>query len=119
MGYYFIKSLFFILFLTLCFNLAAQEKEVLYYKNGNIKAVGSFKNSIKTGKWIYYFPNGNPSSEEYYEDGNLDGLISYFYQDGQLMAKELWEDGLQQDSSVYYHNPMERKGSLIINFTNF
>jgi antitoxin component YwqK of YwqJK toxin-antitoxin module len=73
-------------------------KEELYYENGKLDYVGTYKNGVEHGDWIYYWPNGKMKSFEHYERGLEEGIaydcdengqktIEYHYRKGVLLRK--------------------------------
>ena len=58
-----------------------------YYKNGQLKSKGNFKNNKQDGQWRSYYDNGRLKSKVYYKDGKEDGLSNFYYKNGQLKQK--------------------------------
>ena len=58
-----------------------------YYKNGQLKSEGNFKNNKQDGQWRSYYDNGRLKSKVYYKDGKEDGLSNFYYKNGQLKQK--------------------------------
>jgi len=61
------------------------EKKFNYYKNGQLKQEGTYK-------------DGNPYE---LKDGILDGPFKHYYENGQLKREETWKDGELIDSKEY------------------
>jgi antitoxin component YwqK of YwqJK toxin-antitoxin module len=97
------KYLFFLCFVTIFLDSAAQEIEIHYYPNGAIKSKGEMKNGIKSGCWLFYYPDGGLSAEEHYLKDELHGNVKYYDQSQNLIAIENWQFGYQQDSSLYFY----------------
>ena len=71
-----------------------------YYKNGQIKTEGYYKDTKRTGKWIWWNENGQKDSEIYYKDGKCDGKWTW------------WHDNCQKKLEGYYRNE-NRNGKWI------
>ena len=63
-----------------------------YYKNGQIKSEGNFKDNKQDGQWRWYYDNGQLKSKVYYKDGKEDGLSDFYYKNGQLKQKGNYKD---------------------------
>ncbi len=55
-----------------------------YYKNGNLKLKGVFKNGERHGDWSYFYENGKLWSWGEYQDGKRNGVGSVYYENGVL-----------------------------------
>lgn len=55
-----------------------------YYKNGNIKVKGVFKNGKRDGDWSYFYENGKLWSWGVYTEGVRNGASSVYYENGVL-----------------------------------
>ena len=55
-----------------------------YYKNGNIKVKGVYKNKKRDGDWSYFYENGKLWSWGEYQDGKRNGVGSVYYENGVL-----------------------------------
>ena len=49
-----------------------------YFKNGELKGEGNYKNGKKDGLWKLYFENGELKGEGNYKNGKKDGLWKYW-----------------------------------------
>jgi antitoxin component YwqK of YwqJK toxin-antitoxin module len=76
----------------------------VFYRDGNLKAEGSYKNDLKVGQWRYYFPNGQIEQQGNYLAGNPDGFWSWFYADGQTLREEEYVNGLEDGMSTEYND---------------
>jgi antitoxin component YwqK of YwqJK toxin-antitoxin module len=58
-----------------------------YYKNGQLKSKGNFKDDQQDGLWRCYYDGGQLKSKVNYKDGKEDGLSDYYNKNGQLKQK--------------------------------
>lgn len=58
-----------------------------YYKNGQLKEGGFFKNGKKEGNWKTYYENGIVSSTGPYLNGLEEGDWVYYFEDGKVKLK--------------------------------
>lgn len=63
-----------------------------YYKNGQLKAKGSFKDNKQDGLWQWYYDEGQLKSKVNYKDGEEYGLSYFYYKNGQLKQKVYSKD---------------------------
>ena len=62
---------------------------IYYYETGEIEAVGTFENGLKTGKWTYYHKNGITAAEGWYEKGLRTGNWTYYHENGSTSQEGL------------------------------
>jgi len=55
-----------------------------YYKNGNVKVKGVFKNGKRDGDWSFFYENGKLWSLGEYNEGIRNGGSSVYYANGVL-----------------------------------
>lgn len=60
-------------------------KMIWYYKNGNVRETGFFRNGTKHGLWTQYNENGLKTAQAYYEKGAKEGTWSFWNTDGNLV----------------------------------
>jgi antitoxin component YwqK of YwqJK toxin-antitoxin module len=58
-----------------------------YYKNGQLKAKGNFKDDKQDGLWKWYYDDGHLKSQVNYKDGEENGLSYFYYKNGKLKQK--------------------------------
>ena len=63
-----------------------------YYKNGQLKSEGNFKDNKQDGQWRWYYDNGQLKKKVYYKEGKEDGLSDFYYKNGQLKKKVNYKD---------------------------
>lgn len=77
------------------------EKDYLitYFKNGNKEAEG-YANlfGYGDGEFKTYYKNGQLKTEGNYKDGKKDGLEKYYYENGQLEAEMNWSPSLRNEN---------------------
>lgn len=68
---------------------------VQYYKGGQVKKIGRFKDNRLVGKCYSYYLSGKMKSAcNHNEKGDHDGLVTDFYENGQVMHQARWSNGL-------------------------
>lgn len=60
------------------------KNEVHYYKSGEKKMEGAFKNGHRSGLWKSYYRNGNVWSQATYREGREYGQKTVYYENGQI-----------------------------------
>jgi hypothetical protein len=68
-----------------------------YYKNGQLKSKGNFKDNKQDGLWKWYYDDGQLKSKVNYKDGEEDGLSYFYYKNGQLKQKEKTKYNVKPD----------------------
>ncbi|WP_066223623.1 energy transducer TonB [Formosa haliotis] len=81
------------LFVLFAINIFAQNKHEdgpfkEYYKNGTLKAEGTYKSDKKIGRWQYYYDNGQIEKEDMFlPNGSWSGLSRTYTQAGVLKSE--------------------------------
>lgn len=106
-------------------------KSIYYFRNGNIKLEGSYKNDLKEGLFKgYYEDTGDLKAKLYYKNGMKHGVSRWYYNDNEKLETEMtfsddkpdgisksyYENGSIGDSS-YYMNGV-RQGNRILHHKN-
>jgi antitoxin component YwqK of YwqJK toxin-antitoxin module len=81
---------------------------VEYYKNGTIKTLGNYSDTIKTGDWIYFTKNGKKLAYGQYKDNHKFGV--WTYHNKKNIYKIKWTEKNKPNESFEY----DKKGNLII-----
>ncbi len=85
-----------------------------HYRNGKLEQTGKYKEGGKPhGEWIWYYPNGQVLREEYYRRGLEDGEMIEYDSTGNIIARGSYIDGLQDGEWVYYEGDYKREGSYV------
>ena len=71
----------------------AQKQEKGYYKNGQVKWEGEYKEAKRHGVWMYYYESGKLSSQRNWEEGKAEGVWKFYYEDGQIEADQFFKNG--------------------------
>ena len=74
-------------------NRIEKVKYVEYYRNGQKKGEGTYKDGKENGLWTKWYENGQKEFERNYKDGKEDGLWTYWYENGQKESEGNWKDG--------------------------
>lgn len=82
-----------------------------YYKNGNIKSKGKYKNNRRTGLWNYYFINGNIEQQGIFVKGKPNGLWKWYFEGGYIQREENYLHGKEEGEAFEY----DELGNIIVN----
>lgn len=82
-----------------------------YYKNGNIKSVGKYKNNKRFGFWKYYFINKRVEQQGSFLNGKPSGDWKWYFETGNLQREEYYIDGKEEGEAFEY----DEFGNVIIN----
>ncbi len=89
------------------------QKHKEYYKNGQLKELGVYRDSIKTGEWKRYYKNGQVHEVINYKNGEADGQYLSFYNDGKKKTAIRFKNGKKLTYIKYYHTgQIESKGNF-------
>ena len=77
-------------------------KWTFYYKTGEIKAKGNYKNNRKTGQWIYYFRNGDVEQKGSFTKNKHSGTWTWYYPSGKVWREEEYVSGKEEGSFIEY-----------------
>lgn len=77
-------------------------KYIDYYNNGKILGEGNLLNGKSEGELIVYFKNGNKKSIGYYKDGVLHGKLKEYYKNRALMQEREYVNGKQKGTAKTY-----------------
>ena len=74
-----------------------------FYRNGTLKAEGSYNNGVKAGRWKYYHKNGNIEQTGVYgKDGKLKGDWVWYYPSGNILREEEYLNGFPDGLMTEY-----------------
>ena len=101
-----------------------------YWKNGDLKKTGHYKNGKKHSEWIYYFSNGDIQQKGKYEKGLPVGEWVWWYSNKQKRREENYLNGKENGLSVEYDslgniitkgefNYGEREGSWVYKINDY
>lgn len=68
-------------------------KVIGYYKTGNKKSEGTYKNGIRDSVWTVWYNNGNKHSVKKFSDGQRVGIWTTWYNNGQKSREKIYEKG--------------------------
>ncbi len=80
-----------------------------YYKSGNLKAKGSYRNGKRDGHWTVFYESGLLWSEADYKDGKKSGKATVYYPGGQ----KRYEGTYESDKRVGVWRFYDKDGHLI------
>lgn len=67
--------------------------EKVYYENGKLEYIGTFKDGVEDGEWIYYYENGTKKFVEHWEEGREHGIHYDYSPDGQVRRELHYDKG--------------------------
>lgn len=90
-----------------------------YYKNGNLRIEGVYKNDKKQGLWKDYDEQGNLVNVYNLSNGKLEGKSMEYQSNGKIKKTEFFKNGLLHGETIDYLYDEETGGlkvKLIINY---
>jgi len=73
-----------------------------YYPDGNLRAVGSYTDNLRSGKWTFYFNNNNIEQKGEYIKGKENGIWTWYYENGNIWREESYFSGKEDGDMVEY-----------------
>ncbi len=92
-------------------------KMELFYKNGQLKLQGHFKNNLKHGQWVYYYEDGNLSDESWFLEGLLHGRSKSWYKNRKLRSSGFYQNGERVREWTFFNEEGQLKNRL--NFSSY
>jgi len=87
-----------------------------YYKDGQKKKEGNYKDGKQHGKWTEWYSNGQKKSEGTFKGvvdrwGNTkkDGVWTYWYENGQKKYEVTYKDGKQHGKYIEWYSNGQKK----------
>lgn len=77
-------------------------KSVEYYKNGQKKIEGAFKNEQREGEWMYWYENGKLWSRGSFKNGKSEGRFLSYNEDGTLFQEAMYTNGIPDGKWCFY-----------------
>ena len=95
-------------------------KSIEYYKNGQKKMEGSYKDSLRTGEWLCWYENGKLWSRGTFIKGKSEGRFLSYNEDGSLFQESMYKEGKPDGKWCYYKDEKRikevyYKNGIIIN----
>ena len=84
-------------------------RETTYYPGRKIQMEGTYKNTLRDGRWIYYYQNGKLWSEGFYNEGKNDGKRVTYFENGKVRYEAWYKD----DQRVGKWRFFDEKGKLL------
>ena len=69
------------------------------HPNGKVKVEGTYRNGMKTGKWVYYWSDGAKQTEAHYTKDEPSGTWTYFDKRGKAIGRGTYKDGKMWDGT--------------------
>lgn len=76
----------------------------VFYRDGSLKAEGSYKDDLKIGQWRYYFRDGSLEQQGNYNAGRAQGVWEWFFPNGETLREEEYNLGLEDGMSTEYND---------------
>ena len=75
-----------------------------YFKDGNLRAEGKYKDGKRVGEWKFFHENGQlEQTGNYSFDGQLNGTWRWYYPSGKLLREETYYEGLEDGLMIEYN----------------
>ena len=74
----------------------------LYYKNGEVKAVGEYQDGLRVGEWVFYYETGEIEQKGFYKKGEYDGLWKWTFKNKDIKRIEKYINGVEHGEFVEY-----------------
>ena len=88
---------------------------VYYYKNGNKKYEGEWRDGNANGKGVGYYENGNKMYEGEWKDGKANGKGAYIKKDLTILEKAIKTKALEKHLETKIENNIYEELKNIIN----
>ena len=72
-----------------------------YYKGGNLKGEGIFKDGKIEGIARQYYESGKLKAEWNFKNGTLDGITKKYYESGGIRYEDTYKNGQKMDRKAY------------------
>tara|TARA_B100000475_G_scaffold197400_1_gene176288 strand:- start:675 stop:1661 length:987 start_codon:yes stop_codon:yes gene_type:complete len=92
------------------------DEEKLYYENGNINMIQSYKNSMNHGTWIKFYENGKLAWTSNYISDKWNGILKWWNEDGLLVKQaDYINDKENGNTKMWYDNGKIKLDIFLIN----
>lgn len=78
------------------------QNEKSFYKTGELKMEGAYKNNKRSGKWVSYYKDGTKWAEATYVDGKEQGMKTVYYKNGKVYYQGKMEAGERVGVWTFY-----------------
>lgn len=76
-----------------------------YYENGQLAEKTNYKKDKREGLWEWYYENGQLSEKTNYKNDKLEGWVEWYYENGQLKEKRNYKNDKPEGlCERYYEN---------------
>ena len=86
------------------------------WENGNKMLDGSFKNSVKDGRWMEWFDNGQPEKQYNYRYGQKHGYWAEWHSNGLLAVEGSYVDGKEDGNWTYWYRSGQKE--KVVDYNN-
>ena len=87
------------------YNLLTNGKYTEYYKNGQMKVQGSYKEGKRDGEFKAFLKNGKSAGSVFYKDGIPDGESVEYYEEGNIKSIIPFRNNIVEGLTItYYEN---------------
>lgn len=77
--------------------------EKLYFPDGQVDAIITYKDGLHHGPFKYFYPNGQLKQNGEYVNGKIEGTLRGFYEDGTLKEEVEHKEGVTQGPFKEYN----------------
>ena len=74
----------------------------LYYKSGEIKATGEYKDGKRVGEWVFFYETGEVEQKGYYKAGEYDGEWKWTFKNNDIKRIEKYINGVEHGNFIEY-----------------
>jgi len=78
-------------------------KSEVFYPNGQLMAIGNFKEQLKDSIWLYFDKSGWMSLKESYVKGKRQGPSTSYYPTGSIAVEQFFNEDLENGEFVQYY----------------
>ena len=91
-------------------------KIVEWYRNGQLKLIGSYSNGLKSEKWKYWYKNGTIMSQQFYVNNTIDDWSILYHNNGVMKEKAYYINGmLEGEWKSWYKNEQKFEEGKCVN----
>jgi antitoxin component YwqK of YwqJK toxin-antitoxin module len=84
-------------------------KKEEFYKNGQKKIEGGFKNNLRDGIWTYWYENGKIWSQGTFKSGLSDGKFDIYKEDGSKYMQSCYKNGKPDGCWTFFDKDKKKK----------
>jgi antitoxin component YwqK of YwqJK toxin-antitoxin module len=78
-------------------------KKIQRYKDGAVFAEVTYVKDVRHGKFRYYYKNGNPKKSGVFKNNSFDGPITFYYDSGRVQKVTKYKNGIRHGAEIKYY----------------